>query len=65
MGILYHTFSSYQKWAPPFNFGVDIQFLKRIFEESQHASLTLSHGMTSAAVINNDNISLHATTRLN
>lgn len=58
-------FSSYQKWAPPFNFGVDIQFLKRIFEESHHASLTLSHDMPSVAVINNDNISLHATTRLN
>lgn len=60
-----YLFSSYQKWAPPFNFAVDIQFLKRIFEEPHHASLTLSHDMTSAAVINNEHIPLHATTRLN
>lgn len=61
-------FSSYNKWAPPFNFGVDIQFLRRMFEEPQQASLTLSHDITttvSAAAPNNDNLSIHATpTRL-
>lgn len=53
-------FSSYQKWATPFHFGVDIQFLRRMFEEPQQATLTLLHDMTSTAVMSNDN-STHAT----
>lgn len=60
--VKHFSFSAYQKWATPFNFGVDIQFLRRIFEDSMQASLNLSQEMTStAAVINNENISLHAT----
>lgn len=61
-------FSSYNKWAPPFNFGVDIQFLRRMFEEPQQASLTLSNDIAStttvaaiAAAPNNENLSIHAT----
>lgn len=44
--------SSYQKWTPP-KFTVDIQFLKRIFEEPQ-ASQNSSHE------ISKDNQTVHA-----
>jgi hypothetical protein len=54
--LLVRMCSSYQKWAPP-KFTVDIQFLKRIFEEA--APTTTATATTSYDIVN-EHVTFHA-----